>query len=65
LIPNATISPADLKLLHVTDSPEEALDHILRIVTRDFGLVWVPKAKPILGEKQVRPAQGVPPPEAT
>ena len=61
LIAHGTISPADLKLLHVTDSPEEALDHILRIVTREFGYVWVPKATPILGEKQVRPAQGAAP----
>jgi uncharacterized protein (TIGR00730 family) len=55
LVRNGTISPADLKLLMVTDSPEDALDHILNVVTRDFGFVWQPKAQPLLGEKQIRP----------
>ena len=34
-----------------TDSPEEAVHHILSGVTRDFGYVWQPKASWVLGEK--------------
>ncbi|HTE06200.1 MAG TPA: TIGR00730 family Rossman fold protein [Planctomycetota bacterium] len=38
LLREGTISPEDPDRLLLTDSPEEAVEHILAVVTRDFGL---------------------------
>lgn len=51
MLREGTIAAADLNLMHLTDSPEEAVHHILSGVTRDFGYVWQPKASWVLGEK--------------
>jgi hypothetical protein len=52
MLREGTINAADYRLLHVTDSPEEGLRHILRVATGELGLVWEPVAQPrwILGE---------------
>lgn len=52
LIRDRTISVADLELLFVTDSPEEAVDRITDTVTTNFGFKWGgrPKKKWWLGE---------------
>jgi uncharacterized protein (TIGR00730 family) len=54
MVREGTILPADRDRLFVTDSPEEALRHILDAVG-GFGLVWRPKSKWYLGESA--PAQ--------
>ena len=53
MIPEGTISPEDLDLLTVTDSVEEAVAHIHRVATRQFGLNWRrgPKPRWLLGER--------------
>ncbi len=55
-----TISPGDLDRFLITDSPEEAVRHILAAVPR-FGLKWEPAARPIpiLGEKTPFPEDSV------
>lgn len=40
-----TIDDADLNLLRLTDSPQEAVDHIRNVATERFGLTYGPKAK--------------------
>jgi uncharacterized protein (TIGR00730 family) len=52
LLRAGTISPEDPGRLMVTDSPEEAVQHILRITTRDFGLEQVrrPRRRKLLLE---------------
>jgi hypothetical protein len=42
MLPAGTISPADIELLTLTDSPDEAMDAILRCVTTEMGLPWEP-----------------------
>jgi uncharacterized protein (TIGR00730 family) len=54
-----TIDPADLELLLITDSPEEAIDHIQKHAIDRFGLVDRLKPLKILGEKKPV-AQSVP-----
>ena len=55
MIPEGTISPVDLERILFTDSPDEAMQHILQQV-RSFGLVWKPKRRPrwYLGEAEVK-----------
>ncbi len=55
-----TISPEDAERFVVTDSPAEAVDHILGVVTERFGLVWrrSPRVRKLLGERLPRGAGG-------
>ena len=51
------ISPADVSLLYVTDSVEEAIEHIRRKSIEPFGLKRVVRQNlPWLGERGLRPA---------
>ncbi len=54
MVPEGTILPADLDRLLFTDSPDEAMRHILSTVGQ-FGLIWQPKPSAILGESELRP----------
>lgn len=45
LLAEKTIGPDDLKLLHLTDSPQEAVRHIRSIAMRRFGLSYGTKIK--------------------
>ena len=58
MIPEATISPVDVERLLITDSPEEAMSRIMGAVG-GLGLVWQPRPRWYLGEKQ---AAAAPPP---
>jgi uncharacterized protein (TIGR00730 family) len=44
LLAEATVDENDLKLMIVTDSVDEAMAHITRVVTSEFGFTW--KSKP-------------------
>jgi hypothetical protein len=59
--PEGTILPSDLDRILFTDSPHEAMEHII-LTVGEFGLVWRPKRPlAILGESAVRPrGAGVP-----
>lgn len=50
-----TISLEDVERLMVTDSPAEAVDHIVETVTERFGLVFTERPEPsrLLGEEKV------------
>ena len=52
MVATGTISPADLDLFLVTDSPEEAAEHIQRVALDQFGLLRKPRPRPkrLLGE---------------
>lgn len=52
-----TIRPGDIDLLMVTDSPREAVGHILSVVTSRFGYAWqeAPTPSPLLGEHKPEP----------
>ena len=58
MVPERTISPEDPRRFTVTDSPEEAVDHILESATRDFGLRWRPRPSRLLGETARRAGDG-------
>jgi uncharacterized protein (TIGR00730 family) len=45
LLARRTIDAADFSLLHVHDSPDEAVQRILQITTGDFGLSYAPRPK--------------------
>jgi uncharacterized protein (TIGR00730 family) len=45
LLAEGTIDPADLDLLYVTDSPEEAVEHIRDVAMERFHLTYGPRAK--------------------
>lgn len=53
MVVEKTISPADRDALFVTDSPEEAVRHVLTAVTGEHGLSWEPVPVPtrLLGER--------------
>jgi uncharacterized protein (TIGR00730 family) len=54
LVPTGAISPDDVRLLQVTDSPEEAIDIIATAAQKRFGFIWTkrkPKATWMLGER--------------
>ena len=55
LIAVGTIDPVDYERILVTDSPEQAMQHIAQIVIKDFGFKWSPRVKPkwYLGEKSL------------
>ena len=57
MVPERTISPEDPGRFTVTDSPEEAVDHILEAATEDFGLRWQPRASRLLREAPQREAR--------
>jgi predicted Rossmann-fold nucleotide-binding protein len=51
LLREKTVNPQDLGLLLITDSPEEAVDHIADRVVNKFGFNWSkPKRRWWLGE---------------
>ncbi len=52
MVPQGTISPEDPQRFVVTDSPAEAVEHILGVVTDRFGLAWrrSPRARRLFGE---------------
>jgi uncharacterized protein (TIGR00730 family) len=52
MVPHGTIAAKDLDLVFVTDSPADAVAHILKIITADFGMAWQPKARWYLGERR-------------
>ncbi|MCA9283729.1 MAG: TIGR00730 family Rossman fold protein [Phycisphaerales bacterium] len=46
LVTEGTISPADVELLFVTDSPDEAMIHITDEITKHFGARWAVRKRP-------------------
>jgi uncharacterized protein (TIGR00730 family) len=52
MVPQRTISPEDAQRFVVTDSPAEAVDHILETATETFGLLWQPRASRLLRERK-------------
>ena len=52
MVAAGTISPEDLDLFLVTDSPEEAAEHVYRVAVEQFGLLRSPRPQPhrVLGE---------------
>ncbi len=50
MLPQGTISPEDPGRFMVTDSPAEAVDHVLETATETFGLRWQPRASRLLRE---------------
>lgn len=51
LIAQRTIHPHDLDLFFVTDSPEQAVEHIAEVVVKRFGFAWTkPRRRWWLGE---------------
>jgi uncharacterized protein (TIGR00730 family) len=54
MVPEGTILPADLDRLYFTDSVDDAMHRILSTVG-EFGLVWQPKPRAVLGESPARP----------
>jgi uncharacterized protein (TIGR00730 family) len=50
MVANGTINPADLDLLMVTDSVDEAMAHIQKFAIEKFELRPVPKRSRVLGE---------------
>ena len=69
MVPEGTISPLDIDRLLITDSPDEAMEHI-RAAVPDLGLVWQPQPRRFLGEKRLaasaapRATPSSPPPAA-
>ena len=53
MVGEGTIDAEDVDRFLVTDSPNEAADHVLTIAQERFGLAWkrAPRASKILGEK--------------
>jgi len=53
LVKQGTIEARDYEMIMVTDSAEEAVNHITRVAVEDFGFKWSPRVKPkwFLGEK--------------
>ncbi|HEX2222775.1 MAG TPA: TIGR00730 family Rossman fold protein [Thermoanaerobaculia bacterium] len=65
MIPEGTISPVDVERILFTDSPDEAMEFILKAATGgELGLVWKPRDEPrwYLGESKVRRPVSNPPP---
>jgi uncharacterized protein (TIGR00730 family) len=63
MVREGTIAPLDVERLHLTDSPEEAMAHIMTCVT-DFGLAWQPRPRWYLGESDLAAAAPAPRPGA-
>lgn len=64
MIPEGTISSVDVERILFTDSPDEAMEFILKVVTGELGLVWKPRDRPrwYFGESEVRRPLPSPPP---
>jgi uncharacterized protein (TIGR00730 family) len=60
MIPEGTISPVDVERIFFTDSPDEAMEFIIKAVTGEIGLVWKPRDRPrwYLGESEVKKPGG-------
>ena len=43
LLGEGAISPQDLNIFMVTDSPKEAAEHIAAVATKSFGFTWATK----------------------
>jgi uncharacterized protein (TIGR00730 family) len=58
MVPEKTIAAADVDRILLTDSVDEAMEHIVAAATGEFGLVLEPKDKPrwYLGETRTVPA---------
>jgi uncharacterized protein (TIGR00730 family) len=50
MVAERTISPQDPRRFTVTDSPSEAVDHVLEVATETFGLRWQPRVSRLLRE---------------
>jgi len=55
MVANGTISALDVDRFMITDSPEDAVNHIHKVAVERFGLVWQHQPKPrwVLGEKSL------------
>jgi predicted Rossmann-fold nucleotide-binding protein len=51
LIARQTIDPADLERVFLTDSAQEAVEHVAERAIPQFGLTYGPRPKWYLGEK--------------
>ncbi|MDH3746056.1 MAG: TIGR00730 family Rossman fold protein [Acidobacteriota bacterium] len=60
MVPEGTISPSDVDRFLVTDSPEEAVQHIKNAAIERFGLEWHrrPQARSWIGERGLRGKDG-------
>ncbi len=58
MVAKGTISPEDLDRFFLTDDPAEAVNHIHRVATEKFGLVWRPRPRWVLREPR---KAGLPP----
>ncbi len=56
MVEAGTISSHDPERFLVTDSPEEAVEHVLATATRRFGLIWrrAPRPRRVFGERVPR-----------
>jgi len=55
MVAAGTIAELDVDRFMITDSPEEAVEHIHKVAVERFGLVWKRQPKPtwVLGEKRM------------
>jgi hypothetical protein len=55
MLASGTIEARDIEMIVLTDSPDEAMAHIIRVVTDRFGFTWSQRPRPrpsrLLGEK--------------
>ena len=58
MVSERTISPEDARRFVLTDSPAEAVDHILETATERFGLHWQPRARRLRGKRERGGAAG-------
>jgi hypothetical protein len=60
MVREKTIAEQDRDLIFVTDSPEEAMQRIMTVVTGELGLRWEARPKPskALGESELAPDAG-------
>jgi uncharacterized protein (TIGR00730 family) len=56
MLPEQTIAPLDVERLLITDSPDEAMEHI-RLSATDVGLIWQPRPRWFLGEGKLPAAR--------
>lgn len=61
MVPAGTISPGDMNRFFLTDSADEAVDHIHQAATQRFGLDWRPRPAWVLREGAPRRRKGRPP----
>ena len=58
MVPEGTVDPKDVERLIVTDSPDEAVSHVLQATRTKFGLQWEPQPSWLLREQsRSRPAK--------